>query len=470
MLPDSEKVMKSIEGNVHLYDKEYEKALECFIGAGMQRNFIRLARASLEAGYVKIAITSFELAGIEPTRKERKIIQGDLVFMGGELMEAHRIYKDADAKGRLRNLGLHALQKGYVLIALSCYKDAMVKPPGTELENFVKGYIENIDERIKTHKHIGVKEACLALGDKEMLKTIGNILIGKGEILLGICFYEDSGEKFPAENLKPSQRARLISEGDEVYRDGIRFDHFFYKDCIRAYATAGARDRLMELLDLSFDRDDLEPALEILRILYGNSLRKNLPDEMAEKVISYARIHFGEGDCRKGLKAYDAIGRKAPHQETYAGAQKCFFAADDMELIRLSPEVFKMGLKAYKKAGLAPSRAKIVAAGYNYLNLKFPYYARQAFEAALSAEHLKNLIRHFESEKERIIKDKEDPLKIEEWAANINSKDLDEDIKKELIELRNNSIASAIRFQDREICEAKEALRRVENKIGQANE
>jgi hypothetical protein len=131
----------------------------------------------------------------------------------------------------------------------------------------------------------------------------------------------------------------------------------------------------------------------------------------------------------------------------------------------LAPEVFREGMKAYRKAGLTPSRKKIVAAGYRYLELGlgFSYYARQAFEEARSVEHLRYLIGFFEKQNEELLKEKEDPKERENWASEMNKKDVDEEIKKGLIEIRDSSFDSSMRFNRDQICEIQEAIKRLES-------
>jgi len=465
MLSDAEKISRSIDGEVHLFNGEYDLAFECFVESGSKRNLIRLARAALEKGLTHIAEESFRLAGATPSYRECEIIKGDLSFGSGDLMKAHRCYENAGARIRLLGLGLHCLKNGYVLIALNCYEKAGVKPPEDELRNFIDKYVENIEQRIRKRSHIGVKEACYALHDKEKLKSIAKLLIEKGQILLGIYFWEDTGEKFPSESLTRIQKAKLIAEGDRHYRDSVRFDHCLYGSCIEAYAKAGAKDRLLGLFDQCLEEDELEHALKILNVLYGAPLKYFAPREMEEKIFEYAKAQLRKGEFREGMKACSAIGRKPPKTELYACGEKCLFGSDERELFMLAPEVFREGMKAYRKAGLTPSRKKIVAAGYRYLELGlgFSYYARQAFEEARSVEHLRYLIGFFEKQNEELLKEKEDPKERENWASEMNKKDVDEEIKKGLIEIRDSSFDSSMRFNRDQICEIQEAIKRLES-------
>jgi len=471
MLSNAEKVMRSIDGEVYMFNGEYDKAFECFLESGSKKSFVRLARAALEKGCTDTAIKSFQIAGIEPSQRERNIIKGDQSVKSGKLMEARRCYENAGARLRLLDLGLHSLKNGFALIALDCYKKARTKPPEDELRNFINTYVENIDQRIKKGNHIGVKEVCYALNDKEKLKGIARLLFEKGKIVLGIYFWEDTGEKFPSESLTGIQKAKLIAEGDKDYRKSVRIDYCLYGSCIKAYAIAGAKDRLLDLFDHCIEENRLRYALEILKVFYDDRAKYKVPREMADKIFEYAIIHLRKGEFKEGMKACSAIGRKPPKTELYACGKKCLFGSDERELFMLAPEVFREGMKAYRKAGLTPSRKKIVEAGYRYLELGlgFSYYTRQAFEEALSVEHLRNLIKYFQKQNEELLKEKEDPKEQENWASDMKKKDVDEEIKKGLIELRNNSFDSSIRFNETQISEIEEAIKRITEKKKSTN-
>lgn len=461
-IPAHKRTMNVIQGNVHLYSGEFEKAFLCYVKAGFTRNLVRLARAALAKGCTSIAKLSFELSGAQPSKNENEIIKGDLCLNDEDLMGAKMHYKNANARQRLIGLGLHALKNDFVLIALDCYKNAREKPPKDDLENFINGYIADIDQRIKQRRHIGVKEACFALGEKARLKSIGKLLIDKGEILLGICLFEDSGETFPASTLLDSQKSKLIAEGDSDCRRGIRINHCFYGTGIKAYAIAGERNRLMSLYNECLENKELGYAVIILKALYGEPVKNNIPDNVAEKMLLYSKIQFQNGNFREGMKACDIVGKKAQKVDLYACGEKCFFRSDEKEIIMQSPEFFLKGLKSYKKAGLSPSNSKIIAAGYRFLELHFYYYARQAFEEARSIEHLENLIKFFEKKNSELTKEKENRQKSEDWKLKIQNASASDEVKKHLVQLRDESFDSRIRFNENEICEIKQAIRRID--------
>lgn len=307
-----------------------------------------------------------------------------------ELGDKHKAFKYSEKGGiaaqkELIELAHYFIGENWIYRALEAYMAAEVKFPEDELEKLVERVLSGEDIQ-------GVEEVCIKMGGEEKLAKLAEYFFNKGDVQKAIKCYNGAGKEVP--KLGAFQISKLSCQRNWYLR---KDDYWMALEINKIM-----EDKLMFSVISSFclQKGNLECAMESLMALYGEPLEKKLPETEKDKVADYSKKHLESGYFQEGMKAYKAIGRKAPREALIICGEKLLKPASWEEAALLSPEIFKSGFRALRMAGLTPSKRKIISAGDCYKNMLFYYYAIEAYKKAKAKDRLYEWIKEAVKQKD----------------------------------------------------------------------
>lgn len=273
----------------------------------------------------------------------------------------------AAAEKELIKLAHYFIGENLIYRALEACLAAEVKFPENKLEELVNRTLngENIS---------GVEEVCIKMGEEEKLIKLAEYFFNKGEVLKAMECYTSAGKEIP--KLGTFQISELSRQRDWYFKEGD------YWRALEINRIVGDKLMFSVITSSCLQGENLECAMESLKALYGEPLKEKLPETEKDKIADYGKKCLENGYFQKGMKAYKAIGRKAPRAALIICGEKLLKPASWEEAALLSPEIFENGFRALKMAGMTPSKEKIIAAGDRYKEMMFEYYAEQAYKKA----------------------------------------------------------------------------------------
>lgn len=297
-----------------------------------------------------------------------------------QIQEALDYYKRIGVKEKFEKIGYLAIENGYILIALDAFKLAEVVLPEKELMILADRYLESPY----------VLEIYKALGKTDKLIEIGRSYLGEGKLSEASDFYNAAGVKI-SEELVLEKIDEYITEGNYLSKEG------FYSEAIKVYEILGAKDDLFAMLvstNGSLSKYLFKRFLKTLEAILEKPLKDALSPEEIKIITDYGDQYFELGHYDEGEIAYKAIGEKMPADKLIACGNKLLFGLDLGTFFGLLPiDIFPKGYNALRKAGLTPSRGKIIEAGDNYLKCSSVAQAIKAYEKAGAEDRLCKLLK-----------------------------------------------------------------------------
>lgn len=305
-----------------------------------------------------------------------------------QIQEALDYYERIGAMQKFEEIGYLAIESGYILIALDAFKLAEVVLPEKELMVLADRYSESPY----------VLEIYKALGRTDKIIEIGRSHLRKGSLSKASCFYDDAGAKI-SEELVPEKMNEYIAEGDYLAKEG------YCSEAMKVYEILGAKGDLFVMLALAgkpLSKYSFKRFLEVLESILEKPLKDSLSSEEMKMIANYGDQYLESGYYDEGKMAYRSIEAKMPANKLIACGNKLLFELDKEDAFGLrSRNAFRKGYNALRKAGLTPSKEKIIEAGDNYLECFIDAQAIKAYEKAGAEDKLCDLLKRYAGEEWR---------------------------------------------------------------------